>query len=309
MNSADYALQAVKGIKESFDNAIQYGIEVYADSRVFNMITTSETFEIFTSTEGLDGSKELAEQETPPSLKLEDGYSVTLTEKRFGGSIVLPEQVYRRDGKDNTLKVEQYLVRQRNQLLKDSKYLWLTRAFLMLNEAFDSTSDYLAPDGVELCGSHTWNSGGTFTNKATAKLSSAAVDTAMEFGGAFTDPAGKPMPMDYDTIVVKKGSDAEREAIRLFAKGISPVAVADINIYEGMFTIISTPYITAANKYYWFMMDSKHESCLYLGIGEMPTLREPIRENNEAIRTNCTGFWKQGINNMPFAIYGSDGTA
>lgn len=305
---ADYALQRVKGIKKSFDNAIKNKIEEYKDNRIIEFYDTVEVFEIFTSTEGMTGAKELGELETPPTLKLEDGYSITITEKRFGGSVLLPESTYRREVKDNTLKVDAYIKRQRNQLLKTNTHLFLTNAFLMLNESHDSGSDYLAPDGVEITGAHTWASGGTFDNSATEALDSDAVDTALEYAGAFTDPSGKEMPLDFDTIIVKKGSAAHRQAIRLFAKGIVPTKVADINIYEGEFTIIATPYITTANKLKWWMRSSRLDNSLAVGIGELPTMREPLRESNEAIRSNVTGFWKQGVINMPFDYYGSDGT-
>ncbi len=310
MNSAYYeATQAVKGIKKSFDNALRNKIKEYMGMGFINFYNTSEVSEIFSSTEGLDGSKELGELETPPSLALDEGYKVTITEKRFGGAIVVPEKVYRRDGQDRTWKVDQYLKRQRNQLLLDSVNLLCTRAHLMLNEAHSSSSDYLAPDGVEVCGAHTWNSGGTFDNSTTGLLTSSAVDTAEEYAGDFVDPAGKPMPLNFSHIIVKKGTANHREAIRLFAKEIKPTAVADINIYEGMYTIVETPYITTANKNYWFMADLRTQtSPLAVGIGEYPTLREPIKERDESIRSNCTGFWKQGVINMPYQYYGGDGT-
>lgn len=308
MDSAAYTLQAVKGIKKSFDNALQDKLKEYMNQRFVKFYETSEVSEIYTSTEGLDGSKELAERETPPSLVLDDGYSVTITEKRFGGAIVVPEKVYRRDGRDMTWKVDQYLVRQRNQLLLDNVNLMLTRAHLMLNEAFSSSSVYLAPDAVEICGAHTWASGATFDNGVTNALDSDEVDTSWEYAGGFTDPAGKPMPLDWTHIVVKKGSAAAREAIRLFAKEITPTAVNDINIYEGSQTVVETPYITYANRANWFQFDlTMYESPLAVGVGEYPTLRDPIKESDEAIRSNCTGFWKQGCINMPFQIYGSTG--
>jgi len=307
--AADYALQAVKGIKVAFDNAVQNKLQEYKLQNVIKFYDTSEITEIYTSTEGLSGSKELASLETPPTLKLEDGYSVSISEKRFGGAILLPEHVYRRDGRDNTLKVEQYLKSQRNQLLIDNVHLMLTNAFLMLNESFSSGSAYLAPDAVEICGAHSWKSGGTFTNKGTKALRMEAIDELEEYAGDFTDPAGKPMPLNFSLIVVKKGSEAHREAIRLFAKGITPTAVGDINIYEGTYTVVATPYITTANKTKWWALDvSRYGSPLAVGVGEYPTLREPIKESNEAIRSNITGFWKQGVINMPFQIFGSDGT-
>ena len=303
----NYALQRVKGIKESFDNGVQEELMQYMDNRVIDMYTTSEVFEIFTSTEGLTGFKELGDLETPPSLALEDGYSVTIYEKRYGGAITLPEKVYRREGKDNTLKVDTYLMRQRNQLIKDSVNFLLEDAFDFVNGAFDT--DNLSPDGKALIADdHTWNTGGTFDNKTDAPLSETAVNAVVEYGGDFKDPSGKPMPLNFDTIIVKKGSPNAITAKKLFAESIYPTQVADINIYEGTFTVIETPYITATNKNYWFMVDSRMENPVKLGIGEFPTMREPIVEKNQSIFSPITGFWKKGIVNVPYAWYGSDGT-
>ena len=309
MTSADYALQAVKGMKKSYDNACRTRIEGYMEQGYIQFYNTSEVSEIYTSTEGMNGVIELGELTTPPSLALGDGFSVTISEKRFGGALVIPEKVYRREGLDSTYKVDQALKRQRNQLLKTSTQKLMTDAHLMLNEAFDSTSVYLAPDSVEICGSHTWASGGTFDNAVTDALDIDAYNDAWEYAGAYTDPAGKEDPLNWTQIVNKKGSASHREAIRLFAKEIKPTAVNDINIYEGELTVVGTPYITTANKLNWFLYDlSKDASPLAVGIGEYPTMRSPIKENNEAIRSNCTDFRKQGVINMTGQIYGSDGT-
>jgi len=306
----EYALQKVKGIKKSFDNAMANAIDQYRDNRIVDLYPTTEVFEIFTSTEGMTGAKELSNSETPPVLTLQDGYSVQIEEKRFGGAIELDEEEYRREANDSSTKVQTSLIRKRNKLLIANKNLFLTEMFKFLNYAF-ATTYFAAPDAAALGATHTWKSGETFANNGTAKLTSSAIDTLEEYGGAMTDGAGVPMPLDFDTIVVKKGSANEREAIKLFSYGIKPVAVADINIYEGSKTIVSTPYITTANKNYWFAIASKdpNGNPLKIGIGEYPTLREPIKQNNEAIRTNCTGFWKQGIVNMPYSIYASTGAA
>jgi len=304
----NYALQAVKGIKKSFDNAVQAQLEQYKDNRVIGFYTTPEVTEIFTSTEGLSGFKKLGNLETPPSLSLEDGYSVTISEERYGGAIELPENVYVRAGQDGTWKVDAYLERQRNQLMKDAVHTLLQSAFSMITDAFDG-SLFLAPDGQPACGTHTWKSGGTFTNKTTAPLSEEAVDAVVEYGGDFTDPSGKPMPLNFDTIIVKKGSPVAKTAKKLFAFNINPTKVADINIYEGTYTIIETPYIPAAKKNYWFMRDSMLENSMIFGIGKYPSMNEPILEKNMSVYSSITAFWKLGLANMPYDIYGSDGSA
>ncbi len=307
----EYALQRVKGISESFDNALAKKIDSYKDNRIVDLYTTTQVFEIFTSTEGMDGAKELSSDETPPLLDINDGFSVIIEENRFGGAIELKEAEYRREQNDVTTKVDAVLKKKRNKLLIANKALFLRGMFQFLNEAFSGTAKYKAPDGVELCGVHSWKTAGaaSWTNKGTAKFSEAAVDAILEYGGAFVDSANNPMIIDFDTFIFKKGSAAAKLARQLFAQNITPTKVADINIYEGEFTIIETPYIT--NKLNWFARDSKDENGnpLKIGVGEYPTLRDPIRQNNEAIRVNCTGFWKQGIVNMPYSWYGSDGSA
>jgi len=309
MTPQEFALQAVKGIKKSFDNGMSNKLDQYVDNKIVDMYSTDEVFEIFTSTEGMTGSKKLARRETPPLLGLQDGYSVQIQENTFGGAIEVPFEDYKRWQNDSTLKVDSYLMRERNALMADNTHNFVAEAFSFLNNAFVTTS-YAAPDAAALIGTHTWNTPGaaTFSNATTSVLNMAAVEALEEYGGRFATADGKELPLDFDTIIVKKGSANEREAIKLFAKDIKPTAVADINIYSGTKTIIATPYISYANRNYWFARVSSLENSLKLGIGLKPTLQEPIRQNNEAIRTNCMGIWKQGIVNMPFDWYGSNGT-
>lgn len=304
------ALQAVKGIKKSFDNGIRYGLDMCMNAGHIKMTSTPEVTEIFTSTESVGGVDELGAEETPRSVSLQDGYSVSITEKRFGNAIVLPSNVYKRAGNDPTWKVDTYLERQRNKALLANQRKLITNAHLMFNEAFDSTSEYLAPDGVEVCGSHVWKSGATFDNAVTDAFDQTAYDAAWEYAGAFADSEGHEMPLNWTCIVTKKGSAAHREAKKLFAEKISPTAVGDINIYQGELMVIETPFITTARKASWFLMDlSIEESPLEVRVGEYPTMCEPQVLENEAIRSNIEGFWKQGVTNMPYQIYGGDGTA
>lgn len=306
--SAEYALQAVKGIKQDFDNGARESLDQYKDNQIFDFYNTTEVFEIYTSTESMSGVKELTNSETPPILNLEEGYSVTIEEGRFGGAILLDETTYRRNGIDNTLKVDEYLAKQSAALMRSSVKYFLTKSFLMLNDGFVGTY-FLAPDGAAIFGSHTWKTGSTFDNGITAVLSETAVDDAWEYAGAFTDASGIESPLNWTHIVVKKGSAAARTAKKLFAESISPVAVGDINIYQGELTVVETPFITSANKLNWFLRDSSIDNPLKVGIGEYPTMREPIRLENEAVRTNVTGFFKLGCTNMPYSWYGSTGAA
>ena len=310
MTKSDYVLQAVKGIKDVFNNAMQDMLGQFQENRAIEFYVTGEADEIFTSVEGLTGIEDLGEEETPPSLALEDGYTATFSPDRKGGAIVIPEGVQNIDQGDSTIKVDNFLREQRDQLLKATQNKMLVSAFYMLNNAHNSAAVTLAPDSVELCGTHTWATGGTFNNSATAALDDDSMDDLEKYAGDFYDPTDtdRPYPHDFDIIIVKKGSDNAVMAKKLFAFGISPTNIADINIYQGSKTVVETPYITTANTNYWFARDSRFRNSVILGINRAPALREPIKQDNEAIRSNCTAFWKRGIRNVPHDWYGSDGT-
>ena len=55
MNSSDYTLQAVKGIRKVFQNAMENLLDKFMENRVVNFYGTDEVDEIFTSTESLVG--------------------------------------------------------------------------------------------------------------------------------------------------------------------------------------------------------------------------------------------------------------
>jgi len=308
--STDYALQAVKGIKEDFDNSAKESLNIYQDNQIFDFYQTDEVFEIYTSTESMGGVKELTNTEEPPILNLEEGYSVQVSEIRFGGAIVLDEPTYRRNKIDSTMKVDSYVAKQAAGLIRANIKYFLTKSFLLLNDSFTGTT-YKAPDGNAIFGEHEWKTtnAAKFNNSTDAVLSEAAIDEAWEYAGSFKDAAGIESPLNWTHIIVKKGSAAARTARKLFAESISPVAVGDINLYQGTLTVVETPFITDANKTCWFLRDASYDNSLKVGIGEYPTMREPIVLENEAIRTNVTGFAKFGCVNMPFDWYGSTGAA
>lgn len=302
----DYILQETKGIKDSFANGAKAVLDKYSKLPIFNVKGTSEWAEISVSTEGFSGTKETSELGTPDINSLGEGYEVQMVTKRFTNAYLISSTA-RRKMLDNSTKVREYLTEQRNGLLYDINYKFITELHEFLNTAF-VTTNYAAPDAKALIADdHAWNSGETFDNMGTELLDAAAVDSAVEAGVAIQDGTGKHMGVSYNAIVVRTGSANARMAKKLFAEGISPTAIGDINIYHGEYTIYETPYLTSAN--YWFMMDTKKGvSPLYVGVNQAPHYTTPKEQDNESIRQNIEGFWMQGIKNMPYFVYGSNGT-
>jgi len=303
---SDYTNLAIKGLQEPFKLAVQNRLEKYMELEFINFGSSTEYDKIYSSLEGISGFRKLGELETPDVKSLEEGYNTTISAERGGLGMNVSQTTMVR-AKDDTTKIDAYLMEQRDQLLKTVVNGLMVDAFAPYNEAFSSTT-YLAPDGVCLCGTHTYKGGGTFTNAQPDEFGEEAIDKAWEYAGAFTDQSGKPMPLNFTAILVKKGSKVAKAAKQYFASGISPVAVNDVNIYEGEVRVVETPYITDANKKNYFFIDSNiMKSPVVLDVVEYPTFQDPIKEKNESITSNITGYWRNGIAVLPINIYGGKG--
>lgn len=304
---AKYTNLAIKGLQEPFKLAIQHRLEQYKEQEFVNFYNTNEWTEIFSSLEGARGTRKLGELETPDVAALEQGYTKSLSPQRAGVGMIVSQDTMIRAG-DDTTKIDRYLFEERDQLLKDVENDVLLDAFAPYNNAFESSNPkYPAPDGVALCGTHTYKGGGTFVNGITDVFSEQAVDKAWEYAGAFKDQSGKPMPLNWTAILVKKGSPVSKAAKQLFANGITPTAVNDINIYEGSLRVVETPYLTNKNNYF-FIDGNIMNSPVILGMVKTPTFEDPITLENQSIRSNIIGYWKNGINKLPLNVYGSSGT-
>jgi hypothetical protein len=303
---ADYTNQAVKGLIEVFPLAFNKNLEQYKNQPFIRFYNTSEWSETFGSTEGIGVVSELAEQETPSVMQADEGYNVTVTPKRYGGALVITQDTMVRAG-DDTTKIDAFLMTQRDLLLKSATNKVMVDAFYAYNYAFDTDSVVNAPDALELCATHSYKGGGTFTNETTGALSETTYDTAWAYAGNFKDPTDstKPMPLNWSAIMVKKGTAAAKTARQLFASGISPVAVGDVNIYEGSLKVVESPYLTSTTA--WFLIDESIQTPVVYGFVKTPGFSEPITLENQSIRSNLTWYGKRGILSLPVGIYGSTG--
>lgn len=305
---ADYVNETIKGLQEPFKLGVQNKLEEYMSNEFINFGTSSEYDKIYSSLEGLSGFRKLAEAEVPDVTSLEQGYNTTISAERGGLGMNISQTTMVR-AKDNTVKVSNYIMEQSAQLMKTVVNGLVTDAFAPYNEAFSSTT-YLAPDGICLCGTHTYNGGNTFVNASASEFSESAVDALYEYAGAFTDQSGKPMPLNFNAVMVKKGSAVAKAVRQLFAFGINPTAVNDINVYYGEMTVYETPYITTANKKNVFFIDTSiMPSPVVLDVVEYPTFQEPMKQANESITSNITGYWRNGIAVLPINIFGMKGAA
>lgn len=300
-----------KQIKEVFENYSKEQVKAAAYNSIFRVVDTDEYVESFISDEGIDDFVKLSESAALKEANLGEGYKVSIESEEYGLGLTVTHKMVLR-AKDDTVKLAK-LIAPKNQKLMIAANTKIERlAHAILNNAFSSdASPALAPNGLSLINdAHTWKStAGTFDNDLDGvNLSSSAWDAVQQYGGAFVDANSREMPLIFDTIIVKTGSENARTAKRLFGMGqrLYAATTSNLNIYEGSnVKIIETPYLTAQNR--WFAMAGNQENPLYLKFIERPTLHDMVPQKNLDRFYPATFSAEAGIINQPFSIVGSVG--
>lgn len=310
--TTDFPIHLDKTIKEVFDNFSMEAVKNASYNKVFRVYDTDEYVESFTSDEGIDDFVKLSEAAALKEASLAEGFKTSFESEEYGLGLTITHKMMLR-AKDDTVKLARLIEPKNRKLMIAANHKIELIAHEILNNAFSNdATPALSPDGLSLInGSHLWKSGAaTWSNDlGTVDLSSTSWDTVQTRAGDFKDPQGRPMPLQFDTVVVKKGSANARAALRLFGMGKRLYAddIAGINIYEGSgIVVVETPYLTSANR--WFALDSKQDNPLAIKFTERPTLHDPIKEKNMNRFYPATISFEAGVINQPFAILGSKGS-
>lgn len=310
ITSTNFSNHFDREVRESFINGTQEVIKRSAFNKIFHVVDDVDYEESWTSDEGITEVDFIDEHESLVDLDTPEGFKVTLESEEFGGSIRISLK-FRKKAKSLNQLMDRIVKRRKNKTMVAMMNFIERQSHSMLNNGFDSGADILAPDGVELFGTHSWNSSdNTFINQLVGDpiLDSDGVDQLEEYGADFVDAQGMEMPLSFDTIIVRKGTDAAREAKRLFAFGITPTLVASINIYEGEYTIIETPYLSSSDKKRWFAVDNmiQEEPSLQVRFVDRVEVEDLQVAGNLDFVYPVTASFKFGAVNMPFEWAASD---
>lgn len=305
----DTTYSEVKGVRKAIDLGTKIAINSFIALPYLGVERTNEQTKIINSYEGMEGTRKLAEWEEPDTNALQEGYQTETTSQRYGNGFMISE-TNQEEMKDSTILVKDFVTKQGQALMMDIKKQLAVDTHAILNDAITGAT-FTGPDSVALGGTHTWNTTGadTFANNTTAKLSISAWDAVEKYAGAFKSADDKPDPKNFDTIIVAKGGAASRLARKMFAEGISPVAIGDINLYKGSVKIYEDPFITSTD--YWYAFDSslakRIGNSVVTFINKDPVMHAPIVEKNRAVTTSATGYWKSNIVALPTMWYVSSG--
>lgn len=329
MNSQQFIYHQRKDIIDSFDNASRESVMNRAFSKIVNVANTNTFEESFTSIEGMEVAEKMNEGSNYPTKQYGEGYLTSLTKEKYGNKLKITDHMLKKAG-DSTQAMRE-VVRVRNKLLKsfydkieiDVHKLYSYAFATTFNSTWEGKA--LIEDSTN---AHTWNTSTSYSfsneiESATTRnlpLNDTAVEELEKLAGWVRDSVGNPIVVMCDTIVVKRGSSAAKKAKQIFANDINPVTVGDINIYNGQYRIIETPWLTnddtisySDTAYYAFdsrMMDD--EFPLTIRMLQTPKLNENFGvkiEDNGDVSLSGDVWYDYGIINTPYCFYWSKGTA
>ncbi len=246
--------------------------------------------------------------ESGGSHKTGEGEDYKLVSDTQGDSLTLTQQkrTVRRIITEDLLEFNKYPVLSRKLMVTGAKlwrgYAWdLTHRFTF---AFDTsytdrdgeTVSTLGGDGAALiANTHTLNSGDTFDNLISARLSESSLEDAEDLMSAFIDQNGELVSPIADTLITCTHSATKHMAERINGQPWQPDSdFRNKAVYQGRFRHIVLPYLDTANSNgavvkdstksrFWFIMDSSLKDNLVASVRRFPVpdfeTRDPDNNN------------------------------
>jgi hypothetical protein len=305
-----------KDIKEHFDNQSREAVKNSAFSKIYDVSDTSEYTASYISTEWVDLPAYFDEWEDLKNSSIGKGYKVTYDSAEFGHIMAITKKARLKVG-DSSEKIAKIANKQKNSAIIAMNTFLEKEMWSLLNYTNATNASYkiLAPDLKPLISTtHTWNSTKTTfdNNLSTSAISVAHAAAVVAKGAAFVDSHGTPMPLDFNTIYVKEGGAASKQALQVYAsrnaQGQYQVTdLANINIYSGTVSVVEVPWMTSGNDYF-YVADSEMlglENPLFVEFIQRPQAEWVFKENaNLTWEMPYSGSFKYGIKNLPFTILG-----
>lgn len=268
---------------------------------------------------GMSGIQKVAENQDFPEITGEEGGSISWTQAKYGGDIIVTEdiRIYDEydilDGEINSVMDELF------DKLQGSHYDVLNNGWATsYTDVYGNTIGATGVDGLALfSASHHKHTGigasaGTFSNiihdgtNPNPVLSYTALDKARQTGKLFKDAAVVTRPINYDTLLV--GPDLETLAERIVNSSLlQGTPNNDINPLKGKFKIKVSPYVDTGK---WFVYSEKQVGrTLKSFFRTRPMIKSPKEfEPNDNWHYIVKTRYAYGFSYAPY-ILGSNGTA
>ncbi len=168
-------------------------------------------------------------------------------------------------------------------------------------------------DAAALCAdTHTLNSGDTFDNLISGRLSESSLEDAEDLMSAFIDHNGQLVAPMADTLITSMHSATRHVAMRL---GEQPMQLdTDQNnmaVYRGRFRLVSLPYLdttavgakNTAKSRFWFIMDSRLKDNLICSVRAYPDPETPtVDPDNNTVQFKAKMWYDIGHLDANFLV-------
>lgn len=283
-------------------------VDVKMDAQIVDVY---ESVEEGTNTAVLDAT----EYQFPASYKPAEGYEVRILGGRAINSYDLSskEIISLEKAKGGQFAAVGALVQKKaigalNNIYEKEKILFRDE---ILNKFWvtGATNKYKCPDTKPvLADDHAYANGVTFDNTvavAGTAYGEAVLDALRAYESGMTGSDGADVTVDFDTVLVAKGSANEKEAWKIHKReGTSPTTVAGINIYEGTMTVKS---IRGMKSDMIVFIDSSKERIVKLHYVEAIKGYAPVWGVNNAMSVTYEGDMGWGISDIPLGLAGVAG--
>lgn len=259
------------------------------------------------------------------SSKTGEGEDYVLVSDTQGDTITFTQikRTVRRKITEDLLEFSKYPIVDRKLQVTGAK-LWRGYA-LDLNHKFsfafdtshtdrdgDTVSD-VGGDGAAMCANtHTLNSGDTFDNLLSARLSESSLEDAEDLMAAFIDHNGNLVYPVADTLVIANHAATRHVAMRLNDQPMQlDTDQHNISVYKGRFRVVVLPYLdTAANgtkntakSRFWFMMDSRLKDNLISTVRLFPNPDAPsVDPDNNTVQFKAKMWYDIGHLDANFIV-------
>lgn len=294
-------------VKKSFENTYKASEDNDILPIIFEVWMSTDYSKWYTSTEWIESAEYFDESGELVEAKLPEGYRVTWESKEYW-LLMKTTKKEMLQTKDVDTLVSNYEKRKIPALIDSLHFKRRTEAFKLLNDGFTTA---LAPGGKPIFATHKFKSSDvTFKNVTNIKAWEDAMDFIESYCGNLVDSKNRPIDIDINLIIVKKGWSAAKAFKQVLAGNdkLKATTIWEVNIYNnGKYTLMETKHIKDEKK--WFAMDNKKEKPFVLDDIQKPKLDsgEDFNKTTQKWTHSATGSMRIICANLPFYVVGSFG--
>lgn len=264
---SDYdVLTAHQTILDNINSSIADKMATVDFDNIFEVRDTTKRRQTEKLTHGMSGIQRVAENQDYPEITGEEGASISWIQAKFGGDVVVTEDVRIFDEYDILDGEIDSVTDDLQSKIQASHYDVLNNGWsTSYVDVYGDTISAIGPAGLSLFSAvhhkHTGMGavGGTFSNIAfdgtntNPLLSFTALDKVRQTGKLFYDTHTVRRPIDFNTLLV--GPDLETLAHRIVdSDRMYGSANNDVNPLKGRFKIVVSPEVDTGK---WFVYDEK----------------------------------------------------